>query len=206
MEVKRSLLSRLFRTVPEDKIKDFKEIEELLDKDEEKPEEKEDKDTKKEDKVTEKVAEQEVKKVAAPKYDSKTGLFDLKDIDDEDLKAVLKLANDNVKTKANTAAIDKALSDKVNTLKLAKGITTDFILKNIDRSGIKVGDDGVTGVDEAIDGLKKSQAGLFEVENKGNGGFNPNMVGFNPQVNQDSNNKVPNSFAEAFSMMNNANI
>lgn len=198
--VKRSLLSRLFRTVPEDKIKDFKEIEDLLDSDDVKEDKKD---------IVKDEPKQEVKKVAAPKYDSKTGLFDLKDIEDEELKAVLKAANDNVKSKANLAAIDKALSDKVNTLKLAKGITADFILKNIDKSGIKVGDDGVTGVDEAIAGLQKSQAGLFEVESKGNGnnsGFNPNMTGFNPQANQNGNNKVPNSFAEAFSMMDNANI
>lgn len=206
MEIKRSLLSKLFRTVPEDKLKDFKEVEDLLDDDNDSNKQKDDKPDKV-DKVEE--PKQEVKKVAAPKYDSKTGLFDLKDIEDEELKAVLKAANDNVKSKANLAAIDKALSDKVNTLKLAKGITADFILKNIDKSGIKVGDDGVTGVDEAIAGLQKSQAGLFEVESKGNGnnsGFNPNMTGFNPQANQNGNNKVPNSFAEAFSMMDNANI
>lgn len=199
--VKRSLLSRLFRTVPEDKIKDFKEIEDLLDSDDVKEEKKD---------IVEDEPKQEVKKVAAPKYDSKTGLFDLKDIEDEELKAVLKAANDNVKSKANIAAIDKALNDKVGTLKLAKGITSDFILKNIDRSNIKVSDDGVTGVDEAIQALQKNQAGLFVTDkqsnNGNNNGFNPNMTGFNPQVNQGGDNKIPNSFAEAFSMMENNNI
>lgn len=135
-----------------------------------------------------------------PKYNTKTGLFDLAGIEDAELKAVLKLANDTVKTNNNKAVIDKAIDNKISTLKLTKGISNNLIKKSLDVTNIKVNDDGqVTGVDEAFDALKKSEAGLFVSENKATLGSNPLLEGFNPV--QSGENNTFNSFAEAFSAM-----
>lgn len=152
---------------------------------------------KKEDKVEE--VKTEEKKMVLPKYDTKTGLFDIKDVDNEELKALLKLSNDTVKGKANTELINKAIADKMSTVKLVKGISNDLVLGALDRSGIKVTDGKVTGVDEAFDSLMTSQSGLF-VADKGTSKSNPLLEGFNPQNNVQQG-TVPNSFVEAFSMM-----
>lgn len=136
-----------------------------------------------------------------PKYNTKTGLFDLAGIEDAELKAVLKLANDTVKTNNNKAVIDKAIDNKISTLKLTKGISNNLIKKSLDVTNIKVNDDGqVTGVDEAFDALKKSEAGLFVAENENKQGSNPLLEGFNPVQGVGENNTF-NSFAEAFSAM-----
>lgn len=134
-----------------------------------------------------------------PKYNTKTGLFDLAGIEDAELKAVLKLANDTVKTNNNKAVIDKAIDNKISTLKLTKGISNNLIKKSLDVTNIKVNDDGqVTGVDEAFDALKKSEAGLFISEDTTQNS-NPLLEGFNPV--QSGENNTFNSFAEAFSAM-----
>lgn len=150
------------------------------------------------------IKKEEVKKNMIPKYDTKTGLFDLSGIEDGELKAVLKLANDTVKTNKNSQIIAKAIDDKLGTVKLADGITKDAILTLLDRSGIKVTEDGVTGINEAFDSLKSAQAGLFKVDTK-DVKSNPILEGFNPQGNtsQTANGGVPNSFVEAFSIMEN---
>ena len=138
-----------------------------------------------------------------PKYNTKTGLFDLAGIEDAELKAVLKLANDTVKTNNNKAVIDKAIDSKISTLKLAKGISNNLIKKSLDVTNIKVNDDGqITGVDEAFDALKKSEAGLFVAENENKQGSNPLLEGFNPVQGVGENNTF-NSFAEAFNAMQN---
>lgn len=138
-----------------------------------------------------------------PKYNTKTGLFDLAGIEDAELKAVLKLANDTVKTNNNKAVIDKAIDNKISTLKIAKGISNNLIKKSLDVTNIKVNDDGqVTGVDEAFDALKKSEAGLFVAENENKQGSNPLLEGFNPVQGVGENNTF-NSFAEAFNAMQN---
>lgn len=152
---------------------------------------------KKEDKVEE--VKTEVKEMVLPKYDTKTGLFDLKDVDNEELKALLKLANDTVKGKANTELINKAIAEKMSTVKLVKGISNDLVLNALDKSGIKVTDGKVTGVDEAFNSLMTSQSGLF-VADKETSKSNPLLEGFNPQ-NTTQQGVVPNSFVEAFSMM-----
>lgn len=134
-----------------------------------------------------------------PKYNTKTGLFDLAGIEDAELKAVLKLANDTVKTNNNKAVIDKAIDNKISTLKINKGISNNLIKKSLDVTNIKVNDDGqVTGVDEAFDALKKSEAGLFISEDTTQNS-NPLLEGFNPV--QSGENNTFNSFAEAFSAM-----
>ena len=133
-------------------------------------------------------------------YNSSTGLFDVSGIEDEGLKAVLKTANKAVKDKSNNEKIEKAISDKLATLKLADGISSNTVLKLLDRSNIKITDDGVTGVNEAFDSLKSSDSGLFK-ENKNTA--SPLTEGFNPQNKAANGNYTPNSFMEAFSMETN---
>lgn len=135
-----------------------------------------------EDKTNEDIKEtvvQEVKKMT-PKYDKKTGLFDLTGIEDEALKAVLKESNDTVKANRSAAMINKAVSDKLGTLKLAKGISPELVSGALNRTGIKVDGDNVVGVDEAFAELQKTNAGLFITESKP--ASNPMLEGFNPQV------------------------
>lgn len=133
-------------------------------------------------------------------YNSSTGLFDVSGIEDEGLKAVLKTANKAVKDKSNNEKIEKAISDKLATLKLADGISSNTVLKLLDRSNIKITDDGVTGINEAFDSLKSSDSGLFK-ENKNTS--SPLTEGFNPQNKAANGNYTPNSFMEAFSMETN---
>ena len=105
----------------------------------------------------------EVKKMVIPKYDEKTGLFSgINDIEDEDLKSLLKSVNASVKTKANQEKINNAIKSKMDTLKLIDGVSSDVVMKLLDTNGIKVQDDEVVGVNEAFDNLVKSQAGLFK--------------------------------------------
>lgn len=86
-------------------------------------------------------------------------------------------------------------------IKLADGITKDAILALLDRTGIKVTEDGVTGINEAFDSLKSAQAGLFKVDSKDEKKSNPILEGFAPQGQGGTGNGTPNSFVEAFSMM-----
>ena len=137
----------------------------------------------------------EVKKMV-PKYDTQSGLFSLEGIEDAELKAVLKLANNTVIANANSALIAKAIDDKLNSIKVAEGISKDIISKLIDRSNIKVTDGKVSGVDEAFEALKTNNAGLFAKENKES---NPVLEGFNPAPVTNTG-RVPNSFAEALAM------
>ena len=146
------------------------------------------------------IVEKEDKKMVTPKYDVKTGLFDLSGIEDGELKSVLKLSNDTVKANKNSQTIAKAIEDKLGTVQLADGITKDAILALLDRSGIKVTDEGVTGVNEAFDNLKSAQAGLFKA-NKEKEKSSPILEGFAPQGQSGTGNGTPNSFVEAFSMM-----
>ena len=138
----------------------------------------------------------EVKKMAVPKYDTQTGLFSLEGIEDAELKAVLKLANDTVRANANSALIAKAIDTKIGSIKLADGISSDVILAVLDRTNIKVTDGKVSGVDEAFEALKTNNAGLFAKENKES---KPVLEGFNPAPVTNTG-RVPNSFAEALAM------
>lgn len=135
-------------------------------------------------------------KMAVPKYDTQTGLFSLEGIEDAELKAVLKLANDTVRANANSALIAKAIDTKIGSIKLADGISSDVILAVLDRTNIKVTDGKVSGVDEAFEALKTNNAGLFAKENKES---NPVLEGFNPAPVTNTG-RVPNSFAEALAM------
>lgn len=144
----------------------------------------------------EEIKESEVKKMVVPKYDTQSGLFSLDGIEDAELKAVLKLANDTVRANANSALIAKAIDTKIGSIKLADGISSDVILAVLDRSNIKVTDGKVSGVDEAFEALKTNNAGLFAKENNAS---NPVLEGFNPAPVTNTG-RVPNSFAEALAM------
>lgn len=169
--------------------------------DEDNSTEQEVKDTLKEAVPVEKKEEiKEVKKMVVPKYDTKTGLFtNLEGIEDAELKAVLKLANDTVKANANSALIAKAIDTKLGSIKLADGISSDVILAVLDRTNIKVTDGKVSGVDEAFEALQKSNTGLFKPDGKEDIS-SPILEGFNPV--QNNLGRTPNSFAEAIAMEN----
>ena len=143
---------------------------------------------------------EEVKKsMAVPKYNPQTGLFSLDNIENEELKAVLKLANNTVIANANSALIAKAIDDKIANIKIADGISKDVLLAVLDRSGIKVTDGKVSGVDEAFEALQKSNIGLFKSDGKEDIS-SPILEGFNPV--QNNLGRTPNSFAEAIAMEN----
>lgn len=137
--------------------------------------------------------------MAVPKYDTQTGLFSLEGIENEELKEVLKLANNNVRAKENSQLIAKAIDTKIGSIKLADGISSDVILAVLDRSNIKVTDGKVSGVDEAFEALQKSNTGLFKPDGKEDSS-SPILEGFNPV--QNNLGRTPNSFAEAIAMEN----
>ena len=120
---------------------------------------------------------QEVKKMA--KYNAKTGLWDYSDVEDAELKAQYKLANDTIRAKANAELINKAIDEKMSSVKLIAGISSDFVKNALDRTGIKVTDGQVTGVEEAFNNLKTAQSGLFVADKQTKS--NPTLEGFNPK-------------------------
>lgn len=119
------------------------------------------------------------------KFDTNTGLFDLGNIENADLKAVLKLANDTVIGTANKVKIDSAFNEKLAGLKIRKGITPDAVKALIKMDNVKVGSDGtVTGLDEAFETLQKEQSGLFVSRNTSES--TPVLEGYNPADNKDA--------------------
>lgn len=128
------------------------------------------------------------------KFDQKSGLFDLSNIENEDLKSVLKLANDTVTNTANRVKIDAAFNQKMAGVKLHKGITVDAVKSLINMDNVKVGDDGkVSGLDEAFSELQKSQSGLF-VQGKSNEST-PVMEGYHPAGNNGGDNSIDAALA-----------
>lgn len=119
------------------------------------------------------------------KFDDKTGLFDLNDIEDESIKSVLQQANDYTIKTANNVKIEKAFSEKLSGMKIRKGITNDAIKKLINFENIKVDGDNVIGMDEAFENLQKEQSGLFVTRQASES--NPILEGFNPVQNNDNN-------------------
>lgn len=119
------------------------------------------------------------------KFDTNTGLFDLGNIENADLKAVLKLANDTVIGTANKVKIDSAFNEKLAGLKIRKGITPDAVKALIKMDNVKVGSDGkVVGLDEAFETLQKEQSGLFVSRNTSES--TPVLEGYNPADNKDA--------------------
>lgn len=127
------------------------------------------------------------------KFDDKTGLFDLKGIEDADIKAVLQRANDYTVKTANNVKIEKAFNEKLSGLKIRKGITNEVIKKMINFDDVKVDGDKVIGLDEAFETLQKEQSGLF-VQRQQNES-NPMLEGFNPVQNNDSSSALNASLA-----------
>lgn len=127
------------------------------------------------------------------KFDDKTGLFDLKGIEDADIKAVLQRANDYTVRTANNVKIEKAFSEKLSGLKIRKGITDEVIKKMINFDDIKVDGDKVIGLDEAFETLQKEQSGLFVQRQQSES--TPILEGFNPVENNDSSSALNASLA-----------
>lgn len=127
------------------------------------------------------------------KFDDKTGLFDLKGIEDADIKTVLQRANDYTVRTANNVKIEKAFSEKLSGLKIRKGITDEVIKKMINFDDIKVDGDKVIGLDEAFETLQKEQSGLFVTRQQSES--TPILEGFNPVENNDSNSSLNASLA-----------
>jgi hypothetical protein len=127
------------------------------------------------------------------KFDDKTGLFDLKGIEDADIKAVLQRANDYTVKTANNVKIEKAFNEKLSGLKIRKGITNEVIKKMINFDDVKVDGDKVIGLDEAFETLQKEQSGLFVTRQQSES--NPMLEGFNPVQNNDSSSALNASLA-----------
>ena len=116
------------------------------------------------------------------KFDTSTGMFDLSNIENEDLKSKLEESNNHVRAMQDNFAISRELDNRIAALKLHKGITGEAVRKLIDISAVKVGDDGkVTGLDEAFDNLQKEQSGLFV--QKSDRENSPVLEGYHPASN-----------------------
>ena len=137
------------------------------------------------------------------KFDEKTGLFDLKGIEDESIKAVLTKANAYTINTANQVKIDKAFDEKMAGLKIRKGITTDAVRSLVKMDGIKVEGDKVVGIDEAFDALQKEQSGLFVQRQTAES--NPMLEGFNPVQNSNNNGALDASLAALSASLSGSN-
>lgn len=174
-------------------VEDKKEKDEVTPKDK-KETKVEEKDTSEDTKDTEEI------KVEL-KFDDKTGLFDLKSIEDADIKAVLQRANDYTVKTANNVKIEKAFNEKLSGLKIRKGITNEVIKKMINFDDVKVDRDKVIGLDEAFETLQKEQSGLFVQRNQSES--NPMLEGFNPVQNNDSSSALNASLASLAASLGN---
>ncbi len=128
------------------------------------------------------------------KFDTSTGLFDLTNIENSDLRSKLEESNNHVKAMQDSFTISRELDNRIASLKLHKGITGDAVRKLIDISAVKVEDGKVTGLDEAFDTLQKEQSGLFV--NKGEKESSPVLEGYHPAS---GNGAVDNSIDAALS-------
>lgn len=137
------------------------------------------------------------------KFDEKTGLFDLKGIEDESIKAVLTKANAYTINTANKVKIDKAFDEKMAGLKIRKGITTDAVRSLVNMDGIKVEGDKVVGIDEAFENLQKEQSGLFVQRQTAES--NPMLEGFNPVQNSNNNGALDASLAALSASLSGSN-
>lgn len=137
------------------------------------------------------------------KFDEKTGLFDLKGIEDESIKAVLTKANAYTINTANQVKIDRAFDEKMASLKIRKGITTDAVRSLVKMDGIKVEGDKVVGIDEAFENLQKEQSGLFVQRQTAES--NPMLEGFNPVQNSNNNGALDASLAALSASLSGSN-
>lgn len=128
------------------------------------------------------------------KFDVNSGKFDLSNIENADLKAVLQLANDTVDSTANKYKIDTAFNEKLAGLKIRKGITADAVKTLIKMDNVKVEGDKVVGLDEAFETLQKEQSGLFVQRNTSES--TPVLEGYHPAGNDGSGNNIDNALAQ----------
>ena len=159
------------------------------------------KETKVEEKDTSKDTKDTEETKLEIKFDEKTGLFDLKGIEDNNIKAELQKANDYTIRTANNVKIEKAFNEKLSGLKIRKGITSEVIKKMINFDEVKVDGDNVVGLDEAFENLQKEQSGLFVQRNQSES--NPMLEGFNPVQNTDNSSALNASLASLAASLGN---
>ena len=174
-------------------------VEDKKEKDEVTPKDK--KETKVEEKDTSKDTKDTEETKLEIKFDEKTGLFDLKGIEDNNIKAELQKANDYTIRTANNVKIEKAFNEKLSGLKIRKGITSEVIKKMINFDEVKVDGDNVVGLDEAFENLQKEQSGLFVQRNQSES--NPMLEGFNPVQNTDNSSALNASLASLAASLGN---
>lgn len=174
-------------------------VENKKEKDEVTPKDK--KETKVEEKDTSKDTKDTEETKLEIKFDEKTGLFDLKGIEDNAIKAELQKANDYTIRTANNVKIEKAFNEKLSGLKIRKGITSEVIKKMINFDDVKVDGDNVVGLDEAFENLQKEQSGLFVQRNQSES--NPMLEGFNPVQNTDNSSALNASLASLAASLGN---
>lgn len=116
-----------------------------------------------------------VAKFDAGWFNPETMTFDISKVSD-DAKPYIQSVIDAIQTNNNNLAIEKAINEQIN--KAGINVSTETFRKCLDTSNIKVGTDGkVTGVTEAFEALRKSDANLFKVASKES---NPLNEGFSP--------------------------
>lgn len=187
------------QTLNSDSKSNNKVVEDKKEKDEVTPKNK--KETKVEEKDTIKDTKNTEEIKVEIKFDEKTGLFDLKGIEDNAIKAELQKANDYTIRTANNVKIEKAFNEKLNSLKIRKGITSEVIKKMINFDEVKVDGDNVVGLDEAFENLQKEQSGLFVQRNQSES--NPMLEGFNPVQNTDNSSALNASLASLAASLGN---
>lgn len=142
----------------------------------------------------------------APKID-KSGFYDLTGIEDEEMKKFFKARNDERKAELNSRkaeddkrVVNEKISKYASGLKFAEGWSLDDALKLGDFSKV-VNDENIDKeIENAFTNLKTAKAGMFVADKETKNVSNPMLEGFNPKGQLDTN-AVPNSFVEAFSMM-----
>ena len=155
---------------------------------------------------TKKVEEGTKMAFKAPKID-KNGFYDLTDIEDADMKEFFKLRNSERKTELaarkaedDKRAVNDAITKYASGIKFADGWSLEDALKLGDFSKVANDENINKEIENAFTNLKSTKAGMF-VADKKETKSNPMLEGFNPQNGNANNGYVPNSFMEAFSMM-----
>lgn len=124
-------------------------------------------------------------------FNPQTMTFDPSKISDEATRNALQTVADAIRENNNALAIERAINDQIARSNIA--VSPETFRRCLNTEGIKVGTDGkVTGVTEAFEALRKSDAKLF-IDSKENSPLNE---GFSP-VNKTNASNNFKSFAEA---------
>ena len=125
-------------------------------------------------------------------FNPQTMTFDPTKIADEATRNALQTVADAIRENNNALAIERAINDQIARSNIA--VSPETFRKCLDTSGIKIGADGkVTGVVEAFEALRKSDAKLYNEVSKENSPLNE---GFSP-VNKTNASNNFKSFTEA---------